>query len=288
MNIKTYEEFKKDSKSGALNGFYVNVPNADYHASPGISKSGLDLVSKSPAHYKFSEPFKTTPALKLGTAIHSAILEPELFATEYMALKTVEDRRKSEYKEAVKTFGADNVLIKQETLIIDGVTESLETNQDAMEILSVPGWNEVSVFATDENGILLKCRFDRLAENGLAIDIKTTKDATAYGFSKSVNDYRYHVQAAFYGYVFKLATGKDLIGFTFIALEKEAPFCNKVFTLEPEAVEIGHFYMRKDLQLYTEAYNSDYWAMPDNSLEEIGLPNWAYNKYEEELEQEIK
>lgn len=30
------------------------MPNADYHASPAISKSGLDKIAKSPAHYRIA------------------------------------------------------------------------------------------------------------------------------------------------------------------------------------------------------------------------------------------
>jgi exodeoxyribonuclease VIII len=68
-------------------GIYDSVPNCDYHNGPGISKSGLDLINRSPMHYKAvidaendNEP---TAAQRIGTAVHCAILEPDVFVQEY-------------------------------------------------------------------------------------------------------------------------------------------------------------------------------------------------------------
>ena len=33
--------------------FYANLPNELYHKGPGISKSGLDQIRRSPAHYVY-------------------------------------------------------------------------------------------------------------------------------------------------------------------------------------------------------------------------------------------
>lgn len=67
-------------------GVYSGISNADYHGGPGISKSGLDVIRKSPAHFKqsrsegYQEP---TPSQRLGTMAHALILEPETFWDEY-------------------------------------------------------------------------------------------------------------------------------------------------------------------------------------------------------------
>lgn len=68
-------------------GVYEGIPNAEYHGGPGISKSGLDLVHRSPMHYNAvvtADNDRTpTPAQEIGTAVHMAILEPEEFAKTY-------------------------------------------------------------------------------------------------------------------------------------------------------------------------------------------------------------
>lgn len=70
-------------------GIYRGLPNHAYHGGPGISKSGLDLIRKSPAHYRAvvtaanDNERKPTAAQFLGTALHSLVLEPGEFAKEY-------------------------------------------------------------------------------------------------------------------------------------------------------------------------------------------------------------
>lgn len=73
-------------------GVYSGISNADYHGGPGISKSGLDLIHRSPMHYKAvldsTNDNQPTPAQALGTAAHSLILEPAEFVKHYcMALR---------------------------------------------------------------------------------------------------------------------------------------------------------------------------------------------------------
>lgn len=68
-------------------GIYADISNADYHGGAGVSKSGLDLVRRSPMHYKSvrdaANDNEPTPAQAIGTAAHSIILEPKEFAKEY-------------------------------------------------------------------------------------------------------------------------------------------------------------------------------------------------------------
>ena len=46
------------------------LSNAEYHAHPAISKSGLDLMSRSPAHYRYRAASKPSRTMEIGTAIH--------------------------------------------------------------------------------------------------------------------------------------------------------------------------------------------------------------------------
>lgn len=69
-------------------GVYAGIPNADYHGGPGISKSGLDLIHRSPMHYHAvvtaaNDNHESTVAQALGTAAHALILEPAEFVKDY-------------------------------------------------------------------------------------------------------------------------------------------------------------------------------------------------------------
>ena len=65
------------------------LTSADYHQMPAIGSSGLKLLQRSPLHYWSAyrdpkrEPREPTPLMRIGTAWHSAIFEPEDFAERY-------------------------------------------------------------------------------------------------------------------------------------------------------------------------------------------------------------
>ena len=60
-----------------------DLTNEDYHARPELSKSSLDRIHKSIDHYE--APWKPpTDKMKMGTAFHTLILEPELFDAQFV------------------------------------------------------------------------------------------------------------------------------------------------------------------------------------------------------------
>lgn len=69
-------------------GIY-HKPAADYHSGPGVSKSNLDMIHVSPALLEWSRraPIDedAKAAVNIGTAFHSMLLEPEQFASDYVA-----------------------------------------------------------------------------------------------------------------------------------------------------------------------------------------------------------
>lgn len=272
MNIITYEQLTPElAAAGCL---VTGMPNDIYHAYAGISKSGLDLIARSPAHYAYRTPNEPSRAMVIGSATHAAILEPEVFAKQYMLLRDVTDRRSSAYKQAAEQFGADNVLTGTEADSVIGMQNAIQLNRHLQDILQQPGWCEIAVFATDPvTGVLVKCKFDKLLHSLHSIDVKTTQDLR--DFHKSVANYRYHVQQAFYSDVFKWATGQQLQSFDFAVIEKEAPNASRLFRLDTPAQDYGRKLYREALNTYAECMQSGDWPMPDGALEYVTLPPWA-------------
>lgn len=66
-------------------GIFAGIENAAYHGGPGISKSGLDKIRRSPLHYRASLDVQkeATAAQREGTIIHDLILEPATFWDRY-------------------------------------------------------------------------------------------------------------------------------------------------------------------------------------------------------------
>ena len=274
------------TESVMRSGVWVrDMPNEAYHRAPGISNSGLNLVARSPAHYAHSAPWKTTRAMEIGTAFHAALLEPERFRTEYMVVKGIDDRRKSEYKEAAKTWGSDRALTASEGASVSVMAESVQANPDARAVLSQPGYAELSGFVEDpETGVLLRVRFDWLAETAQAVDVKKTQDARPFAVSRSINNYRYHCQQAMYSHVFELIEGRPLESYQFLAIEEQPPCANVMYTLDHLAVQHGHTLYRDALHDYAIACESDEWPSYGTTSDVIGLPEYVMNELEGEIQ----
>lgn len=270
--------------------FVLAMPNEAYHAYEGISKSGLDLVNRSPAHYAFRAPRKPTRAMEMGTAIHTAILEPERFHAEYMLLRDVHARTASEYKQAVKRHGSERTLVSTEADKVAGMQEAVYANSKASDLLRSPGWNEISAFVEDpETGVLLRCRFDKLTIDGIGLDLKKTQDARPTEFSKSAARYRYHVQAAMYSHVFEMIAGEPLARFSIIAVEEESPHACVLFdTFDHDALTIGHREYRADLSAFVEAEKTQHWSCYEQVEQILTLPNWAMADLENDLLEELE
>lgn len=267
--------------------FVQGMPNSAYHASPGISKSGLDLINRSPAHYRYQASREATRAMDIGTAIHTSILEPDRFQQEYLLLKDVKDRRASEYKQAVKVHTSERVLISKEADNVAGMQEAVYAHARARELLEAPGYCELSAFYSDQ-----RARFDKLGwlsgtDEVFALDLKKTQDARPEEFARSVARYRYHVQAAFYMDVYENITGKPLDAFYFLAVEEQMPHAVAVYQLDADAISIGRKEYQADLERYWECVGNNEWPSYQPESEYLALPGWLLAQYENDLEQEI-
>ena len=76
-----------------VEGIYFNMSFGEYLKCPAISRSFAEaiLFDKEEAKYLLENPIKATPAMDLGTAIHSAILEEEDFKNSYICRPNPKD-----------------------------------------------------------------------------------------------------------------------------------------------------------------------------------------------------
>ena len=278
MSVKAYSEAVEPS------GFIGGMPGKAYHAHRSISKSGLDLVDKSPAHYKEQPPREPTPAMKVGSAIHCAVLEPDRFDAEYV-VADVKTRREKAYKEAVAEHGDELVLIPSEAEAVRAIQQAALSRPEVKALAHAPGWNELSAFATDpETGVLCRCRYDLLARDGFAVDLKKARDVFEHGFSRSIASYRYHVQVAFYSDIYYWITGERLSEFWLLAVEDQPPYTAVPYRLDDISIEAGRRAYRESLNTYAMCLGSGDWPRfePESNL--ISLPAWALDDMEDELE----
>lgn len=262
-------------------------PIEEYHGDPeSVSKSGLDDIAKSPAKFYAlhldpdrppSEP--PTPAQVIGTLAHCAILEPDSFNHRY-PVSPSDDKRTKAWKEFEATLASGQTPIKEaEYAMAHAQRQSVLKIAPLRDALAA-GRAEVSAYWTDaETGVACRCRPDwvhPVGENGvILLDVKTCVDASPEGFAKSVANWRYDVQDAFYADGFAAASGKTVHAFIFAAVEKEYPYLAAAYMLTDEDREAGRRKYKRDLRRYAACKKAGDWPGYSAGIEVLALPAWA-------------
>lgn len=266
-------------------GVYSGITNDAYHSGEGISKSGLDLIGRSPLHYwaKYldpqREPQEPTPAMLLGTAIHSAVLEPHSFANDYVVFPKI-DRRTKEgkayYDELVAQASGRTIISADDYATCVSIQDNVRRHPAAQVLLN-DGEPELSVYWRDEQtGVLCKCRPDWMNyKANTIIDVKSTDDASPAGFQKSIVKWGYHVQAAWYLDGVKAATGHAPKAFIFAAFEKTRPFATAFYYADEDMIELGRQLYRERLDVFAACLKNNSWPGYPQQLSPISLPGWV-------------
>lgn len=263
--------------------------NADCHASPAIGSTGLKLIIRSPAHFRYQEPVEhDTRAKQLGTALHCAVLEPDRFAVDYL-IAQCDDRRSSLYKGLAADVGSDRVLTIAEHRRIIGQQKSAYRNSEARELLQYPGRYELTVRTKDpETGVDVQCRFDKKLDDLRAFDLKKTQDARPGPFGRHIDAYRYYLSVAFYMDVWFWETGERITDMPLLAIEEKSPHSCVVHRLPEDWIEQGRYEYRQALHSYAACLDRDEW--PDYEEESCiaEMPDWRIRELEDMAEVEIE
>ena len=262
------------------------MENADYHRHWAVSKSGLDQIAKSPLHYwaRFLDPDRVwpepTPSMRLGTALHTHVLELSKWDNQIAVAPGDINRRTKEGREQWAAFEAaakrKTVITADDAAQVMAMGRAIMRHPAAAMLLGLPGKAETTHMWTDAaTGLECKCRPDWLTDDGtIVVDLKTTKDASPRGFKQSVANYRYHVQAAWYLHGLEQATGKRPDQFIFICVESTAPYACAVYAADAEMIERGHDQAMRDLVKLAACKAADHWPSYSDQIETLSLPGW--------------
>jgi len=395
-------------------------PNDEYHASSIITKSKLDKIHRSPAHFKHSREnpeVSTSRALEVGTAVHTAVLEPHLFKLDYFPdidpalldgclsstdaianaivdynndldpvtsneeLATVIDGyneslakpyplnksigdmqdivseitgqaaddtlSSKECKSIISEFnntlkkplsskgnreklldmldaclpeyaakerdrpaplstkgskgdlidrllsvcpdarisdlvkqkyyaqaGEAKVISRSDWDMYEAMRDAVKAHPAAKVLLSGDGKPEVS-FVAEMDGVPVQCRADWwIPSKDIIVDLKTCENAHPDVFAPHSARYRYHVAEAWYSDVYKLATGRDLKAFVFLALEKSAPYLAAPYVMDGDFTDVGRAEYQADFETYKHCIENDVWPGYSVRISQLTIPSW--------------
>lgn len=255
----------------------IGLTNDEYRNQRGLSKSDLDLIHKSPALLEWARnaPSDGSDAVDLGTHVHCAVLEPDVFAGTYRKApaggRTAADKARVEaFAEHCKASG--KICLDADTYdMVIAMRDSVLAHPTARELLTSPGVSESSIFGELE-GVRVKCRPDRIVEGRhILVDVKKV-DAIEH-LARSVQQFRYFVQSAFYSDIYEQWAGHKP-RFIFVAVGQRRSIGRhpvRVFELEQAWVDAGRAEYLDDLERVREM--EEFGA--GMHVEVLELPRWA-------------
>lgn len=270
-------------------GLHYGVPSAVYHQDPCLFPSlssgvARTLLAKTPAHARLEHvrlggtTRKLTPALSLGGYVHALIAGD---VSEYAVedFPTFESKAAKEWVAHSQQCGKEPVLQRTADAaapIADAV------NANWRRGLSEPKGtthNEVTA-VWKEGDAWCRARFDRLCvdEGGYADvwDWKTTDDVSDHAITRTIAEYSYHVQAAFYlrGLNAVMPSHRGRTSFIFVFVEKQAPYSVRRVTLSPAALAKGARDVSRAIETWKQCTATGEWPGYDVETVEMDLPSY--------------
>jgi hypothetical protein len=252
----------------------MTLSNEQYHADPSVSASHLHAVAKSPYHYwsRYLDPNRSpvepTAAMRLGSLVHCAVLEPEDLLQRYGVCGPRNTKAGKEQADRMADAGIEAVSQSDMALALS-MAASVRVHPAASALLA-QGKAEQSFWWDDAStGLRCKCRPDWYY-GATVVDLKTTTDASPSSFARSIATFRYHVQASHY-----LAGLHGAERFVFIAVEKTAPYAVAVYELDAAALAAGDELRQRDMRVIADCQATKEWPGYGDDCQTLSLPSWA-------------
>ena len=298
MQYPTTDNSKQDAPAITA-GVYDNIQAEDYHRILGLTKSGLMMLRKSPAHFWHwmtapSEP--STKAMNVGTATHLAVFEPHKWADEIIVVPEdapkkptkaqMEAKKPSEdavasiawWKKFNEQAEGKIVLTQEEYAEVNAMATMVRQNKELEPYLNHPSAKiEVSIVSVEKvKGLDIVCkgRCDMITmDNRVIVDLKTCEDASAESFSKSFMSFGYWMQAAHYIKICR-ASGMPIERFIFVAVEKNPPYCTAIYELDAGSLEKAFLIRDRLMEQLSDCIARNEFPAYSKGVNNLTLPPW--------------
>jgi exodeoxyribonuclease VIII len=305
------------SSTLVLDGIHKSLDEKVYRADPAIAISDLKEMLLSPAHF-YSKKFggyrpKQSEAQSLGTLVHFAALEPERFMKEVVTLPADAPRKPTEAQRNAKKPSDDTVaaiawwdnwaketaakqVVDEEDLAkAKEIATSIMAHSDASSLLTSAistGGTEVAMFRTLSMGdkefpvtVRIKGKADIITPTEVIADIKTVDrgQANPNAFSRAIDKWAYHLQAAWYLDLYNAVSGANedfsavvkKTRWVFIVVEKEPPYSVCTLELDDVAKETGRRINQVLMDKLVQCMAKGSWPTLSFERSPIGLPQWS-------------
>ena len=279
-----------------------------YHDRPEVSATMLKSMARGWRTFEAEHVTKTavreeTDAMKLGTLIHAAILEPQEYEFRYclapenvdqLPTQTIKDMQQACRQEGIKGFskldkaglievlesvgietyedwaarmiGTREVVKPAHAKIVDEVRSRVFHHPMARTLLTA-GRAEREWLWTF-NGVDCRAKTD-WTTGDIVVDVKTCQDARPQPFGREIAKYRYDLQAAHY------LDGTKAQKFIFLAVETTVPFRVRHYSMFDADMAEARKERNELLEEYKRRVAANDWSEPgEDQLQTVFLPNY--------------
>lgn len=262
-------------------GLHPGIASEVYASWDAVSNMFLKAIEEeSPKHAKYAREHRreSTKAMKLGIAEHAFLFEP-FDRDERIAHAPECDRRTKKGKETWANFEemhAGKIIIPHADYEkCRQMSRAVMADPDAARLLT-GGQAELSMVWDDaETGIRCKGRLDYL--NGTVIpDVKTTSLGGTHParLEKTICNYGYHQQAAFFLDGLTVILGPGDYSFVFIVAETEEPWDVACYEADADMLHAGRKAYKRALFTLKQCRETGIWPGHGGGLKRISLPFW--------------
>jgi hypothetical protein len=264
-------------------GIDYDIPLEDYHRAKLLSTTKLsDFASRGPRYFYnryvvgTAKPFESSEAQDLGQAFEDLVcLERAHFDARY-AIKPEGMNFATKDGKAWREEHSSKVILKADDVdMLHLMRESLMQN-DAAASLVQASKQQATVRAEYDGTPGIQSRPDFLCLDGTLVtgyqpataDLKTTLTLGKLTSGRSVQEYRYHAQAALCAKTLE-ANGVQTRNFL-IACEKVAPYRCVVVEVTEDWLRAGWSWCERQLNGLATHYRTNMWPLVDREV--ISLP----------------
>ena len=292
-------------------GLHPFLEEWKYRKDPAVAVSDAKELRYSAAHF-FSKKFggyrpEKSSAQNIGTLVHLAVLEPDRFSQEVILDPVDAPKRPTKaQREAKKPSpesiaaiefwdnwerenGRKTVVSAEELAQVNSIRDSILSHPDAGEIIENSD-KEVAMFNTINVAgypLRIKGKADLIGKPGhpFIADIKTVDRsfANAEDFSKAIEKWAYHMQAAWYIDLYNSLQQKPADEFSldpmkkkwiFIVAEKEPPFAVCTLELDDDSIAYGREENYGHKHHLAQCFSKNNWPGPPTRRGVVSLPKW--------------
>lgn len=270
--------------------YLLDIPHEEYRHMEGVSSHGLGLARVSLRKYRYDldhiEDWEDKESYKVGRAIHTIVLENPTFEQKYVLLPhnakkpswnkqkgfTAEEELYLAYQDVAKEQNKE-LLTHPQAVLITELHETVAQDPDVQNLLY--GADNEVVVRWDENGIWCKARPDSVNKNlKVLLDLKSTTSAAYEDFQKTIFNYGYLYQMAWYRRALR-AAGITIDECIILAIEKEKPYDYAIYRLHLDDLFWADRANMKLLEKIRQAKTTNFYPGYPKGVQNIRVSDWA-------------